>query len=322
MRRALLIGAGVAAMVMSATASPAPAGASANVTAPEAAKAAAAAVAAQPGATPPVAPAVVDQASGSISDASGRVVVSMDPRRAATIRTADGTVLGIGLSNGPLTRPGRLEEGTVVFTDSSRPVATAVQILPSGSVRVLVVLSSAKAGGTFRFPLHLPSGYAAGLEADGSIDIADTNGTTVAGLAPAWARDANGARVASWYSLEGHTLVQHVALTGRTAFPVTADPAFFADCGIVTCTARLDRAQTRNARDAAWIASVGAGFCTFIPVPPAAAACAITVLAATVTFAVAAGRYYENGNCLGIRVSRVGGPVWPVEVGRGSFNCA
>jgi hypothetical protein len=94
-----------------------------------------------------------------------------------------------------------------------------------------------------------------------------------------------------------------------------------ADCGWVTCTIRLDRASTRNARDAAWLISAAGAFCAFAG--PGAAVCAAAIIPPAVTLAVAAGRYYENGNCLGIRFSKPPIPsvAWPTEVKHGSYNC-
>jgi hypothetical protein len=99
-------------------------------------------------------------------------------------------------------------------------------------------------------------------------------------------------------------------------------PAFQADCGWITCTIRLNRATTRNARDAGWLISAAGVFCGFAG--PGAAVCAAAIIPPSVTLAVFAGRYWEEGNCLGIRFSRPPIPsvAWPVRVKHGSYNCS
>lgn len=49
--------------------------------------------------------------------------------------------------------------------------------------------------------------------------------------------------------------------------------------------------------------------------------CGAAIAPAAVVIAVAAGRYYEVGNCLGVRFSKIGGLAWPVEVRKGTYNC-
>lgn len=102
---------------------------------------------------------------------------------------------------------------------------------------------------------------------------------------------------------------------------MVADPSVQADCGWVTCTIRLNRAWTRNARDAAWIIGAAASLCAFIG-GVGAAACGAAVAIPAVAYAVFAGRYYEDGDCLGIRVVKYApGLSYPVRVKRNSYNC-
>ena len=114
--------------------------------------------------------------------------------------------------------------------------------------------------------------------------------------------------------------------TDPTVAPPAAPPANTSwvqgDCRF-TCTIRIDRAQTRNARDASWIIGAAAGACAIVSAGTLALVCGASVAPAAVVLAVAAGRFYENGNCLGIRFLPTPpvSPAWPVEVRKGTYNC-
>lgn len=109
---------------------------------------------------------------------------------------------------------------------------------------------------------------------------------------------------------------------------MVADPAFQGDCGDVTCTVRLDRAQTKNARDVGGLIAIAGGLCAAVSGGTLAAACAAAVAPAAGVLAVAANRYYDNGNCLGVRFIKYPLPwpfpvvvAWPTEVKFGDYNC-
>lgn len=44
---------------------------------------------------------------------------------------------------------------------------------------------------------------------------------------PAWAKDANGESLNSYYKIEGNSLIQVVDFDENTAFPVVADPSWW-----------------------------------------------------------------------------------------------
>lgn len=59
----------------------------------------------------------------------------------------------------------------------------------------------------------------------GFIEIIDKRGEYVGGVAPAWAKDANGTQVPTRYEINGSTLTQIVDHTsGGFAYPIVADP--------------------------------------------------------------------------------------------------
>jgi hypothetical protein len=163
------------------------------------------------------------------------------------------------------------------------------------------------------------------LNADGSVELlATVDGTVVVVgyIAVPWATDASRAAVPTRFVVNGNDLIQVVSHTGAgVTYPVVADPWYQGDCGIVTCTVRLDRAQTRNARDAGWLIAAAGGICAAFSAGTLLIVCAAAIAPVAVVIAVAAGRYYEAGNCLGIRFGRVGGAGWPVQVTRYTYNC-
>jgi hypothetical protein len=103
---------------------------------------------------------------------------------------------------------------------------------------------------------------------------------------------------------------------------VIRSSTFEGSCGLFTCTVRLNRPATRNARDASWVISTAASMCGFIP-PPGNIICGAAVAAGAVIVAVAAGRFYEQGDCLAINFNHPPLPsaAWPSKVSRGDHNC-
>jgi hypothetical protein len=106
---------------------------------------------------------------------------------------------------------------------------------------------------------------------------------------------------------------------------VLSEP-FDADCGLLPphCTIRLNREMTRRARDAAQVGGpIAAAACTRVPVPLVAGVCAAAVAAGSQLLATFASNYYEDGDCLGIKVAAVPTPaVAPTRVKRGDHNCS
>lgn len=61
------------------------------------------------------------------------------------------------------------------------------------------------------------------MEAGGSL-LFTVNGRFVAGLAPAWAVDAAGQPVPTWFEVEGNSIIQVVEHDASYSYPVVADP--------------------------------------------------------------------------------------------------
>lgn len=184
----------------------------------------------------------------------------------------------------------------------------------------MVTVFETRAATQFAFRLSAGAGTSLTANSDGGIDVLDATGVVVAVVAKPWAVDAVGRSLPTYFRVEGQTVVQIVQTHGA-AFPVVADPWVQGDCGIISCTVRLDRAATRNARDAGWLIGAAGGPCAVISAGTLAIVCGAAIAPAAVVLAVAAGRDYENGNCLGIRFYVAGGVGWPTEVKRNTYNC-
>lgn len=62
------------------------------------------------------------------------------------------------------------------------------------------------------------------LTETGVVVITDGAGNFAGGVAPAWAKDANGNAIATHYEISGDTLTQVVDHSGTDAYPIVADP--------------------------------------------------------------------------------------------------
>jgi len=105
----------------------------------------------------------------------------------------------------------------------------------TGGFRALVNIKDANAPREYRFPVNGPAGshlrtfaeLFGGGNDTGEVFLLDAANRLITGFEAAWAKDANGAPVATRYRLEGNTLVQVVDFDQHTAFPVVADPTFW-----------------------------------------------------------------------------------------------
>ncbi|MFG3281564.1 hypothetical protein [Streptomyces sp. NPDC048111] len=113
--------------------------------------------------------------------------------------------------------------GTVFYPDAAPSADIAVQPTRAGA-RALVNIKSAAAAHDYRYDLTLPKGATLTPEDDGGVLIQAADGAVIGEVATPWARDAAGKPVATQYRVEGQRLIQHVAFTEASAFPVVADP--------------------------------------------------------------------------------------------------
>ena len=139
-------------------------------------------------------------------------------------------------------------------------VPTAVEILSDNSnvklftretedrslFAALLVIDNQDAPTEYRFEDAVPDGSTAELRPDGSVQFFDADGYESGGIAAPWALDANGEEVPTRYSLDGTTLIQSVDHQGA-AYPVAADPAWFAVIALAVRLAAPTAAAVLNA---------------------------------------------------------------------------
>jgi hypothetical protein len=244
-------------------------------------------------------------------DSSGQIVIDA---------AAGADAFAVGLPDVDASAAKVTDDGTVVYS-SGGAVDLAVQSNGS-SARIHTVLNDATApsGYTYTFTGATPV-----LQEDGTVLLtAESDGMSVdfAAIEVPWAYGADGQPVPTSYRVEGDVVVQELDLTGDVAYPIVADPWIQGDCGIVTCTVRFDRATTRNIRDGSGLTSIAGGIVTIF-----SGGILLPVVGVISGFlganAIIAGRYYENGNCFGIKIVPGGvvNPWWPTQVTKNTYNC-
>ena len=267
-----------------------------------------------------------DSNSALIERVNGATVtIPKDPSIGVTVSTPSGQRIDLDLPNASSAYDAKTtDSGTAVYADPASDSAVAVQATTGGGLRALITLSSKEAKTDYTFHLRVPNGYRLQLDPDGSAQVVNIKDPTdgLAFINRPWARDAKGVAIPTSYSVSGNKLIQHVATTSSTTYPVVADPWVQGDCGWVTCTIRFDRASTRNARDAGWLIGAAAGMCAVLTGGILAVVCGAAIGPSAVIIAVYAGRYYESGNCLQIKVTKSWpAAAWPGSVKRGTRNC-
>jgi len=133
--------------------------------------------------------------------------------------------------------------GLAVFGNGADS-AFALSTTATGANAGYVVIASQAAPTTYQFQLTVDGRPAAlRLAAEGAVDVLDSTGKVVNSIAPAWAKGADDAAIATSYSVAGNILTQTVEHRGAS-YPVVADPLI--RCDGLWCTAMLSRAETRQ----------------------------------------------------------------------------
>lgn len=133
------------------------------------------------------------------------------------------------------------ENGTVIYGSKDKNVSIAVQALSDeqdgiifDAVRTMITIENANAPKKYSFDFELPNGYSLVKDYDyedeydnwdcGAIYVVDEKNEVVSTIDPAWAKDAKGNNVYTYYEVKGNTLVQHVDFDANSVFPIVADP--------------------------------------------------------------------------------------------------
>jgi hypothetical protein len=264
--------------------------------------------------------AEISGAAPAIATPSDGVDVPERAREGIVVDTTGGEV-EMGL---PASGDAARIDGAAVFDGAGADNQLVVEPVVNGA-RAMIAITGADAPAQYRFSIAGATRLA--KAADGSVNVYDAAGDAldipVATIEPAWANDARGNDLQTSYDIDATTLIQTVRFDADAAFPITADPTVSGSCGWVHCTMRLNRAATRNARDAGWLITFAAGACGVVTGGAAAVACAAAIAPAAGVVAVFAGRYYVAGNCLAINFTHPPFPpvAWPSQVKRHDHNC-
>lgn len=154
--------------------------------------------------------------------------------------------------------------GTIVYDSEKEDVSITVQAVQEeqngivfDAVRTMVTIENEKAPKEYSFKFNLPEKYKMVKdtdydEGDGALDtnsvyILDENNEIVNTIDPAWAKDANGNDVETYYVINGSELIQRVEFDKDTEFPVVADPTSHPTR---TCAYALYKNKVKRIRDA------------------------------------------------------------------------
>ncbi|MBR0457224.1 MAG: hypothetical protein Q4A65_02855 [Bacillota bacterium] len=169
------------------------------------------------------------------------------------------------------------DNGTVIYDPNNGDVAFGVQALAEEkdnehweALRVLVEIATADAGKEFVYKYTLPEGcklikaeawYKSfilpnlGKDANrddyytpGEIYIIDSKGNVMETIDPAWAYDACGTSIPTYYKIRGTELVQIVDFNKKTVFPIVADPT---NHPVKYTTVTLNESAVKKLRDKA-----------------------------------------------------------------------
>jgi hypothetical protein len=169
--------------------------------------------------------------------------------------------------------------------------AFALSSAQTGGNAGYVVISGPTAPDAYRFAFTVDGRPAVlRLAADGGVEVYSAAGAFVNSIVPAWAKDANGAAVATSYSVSRNILTQRVSHAGA-AYPVVADPRV--RCDGLWCTLELTRNETRLMAASALSPGIA---CRFLG--PGAGACAALLISGWAQANIALSR----GQCTGVRV--------------------
>lgn len=140
------------------------------------------------------------------------------------LSTGDFT-LNISLPNANTARPGQsLSEGSIAYP-SDGDSANAV-VPTEGGVQLLSIIENSTASEEYAYQLAFPAEYHLETTADGGAQIVDGQGAQKVVFEPAWAKDASGQDIPTFYSVDGNTLTQVVEHQSAddVVYPIVADP--------------------------------------------------------------------------------------------------
>ena len=178
-----------------------------------------------------------DAAADVPANASGRdaikttqqgvgISVPNDPSSKMTIAGRNGKISVDLPFSGSAAKAASSHSGTVTF-DNKNSSSTTPIARGDGSTQINTVINDAKAPKRYTYKMKVPQG--AKIEQKANSILVTKNGKLVAGIAPAWAKDAKGKSVPTHYEVKGDAVTQVVDHSDKFTYPVVADPWLGAD---------------------------------------------------------------------------------------------
>lgn len=130
------------------------------------------------------------------------------------------------------TTPEISKNGTITYTnETSEDANIALQPTKDG-IRSLITINNSSASKEYTFVFNIPKSSKLitakeylGSEFDTKeVYVLNKDNIITSIIDPAWAKDANGSNVPTYYRVEGNKLIQVVEFTKNNAFPIVADP--------------------------------------------------------------------------------------------------
>ncbi|MGP5397692.1 hypothetical protein [Arthrobacter rhombi] len=181
--------------------------------------------------------------------------VPLDARSAITIEdTSENVAASISLPFSAKTDEAtQLADGTPVF-DHENGASTVPVVKSDGSVQITTVIDDKTAPTRYDYETSVLGAASIKEIENGSLAFLDEEGEFLAGIAPAWAKDATGKDVPTRYQVRGMTVVQIVDhdKIADVEYPVIADPWLGVDLFSKTYLGTKNRQLTINARKSAW----------------------------------------------------------------------
>lgn len=110
------------------------------------------------------------------------------------------------------------------YFGSEEGVATTASIRDGSSIQFHSVISGPESSTLVKYDINIVEGGDIDIDEEGFVSIVNSDGDLIAGVAPAWAKDASGADVPTWYEVRDGSLVQVIQHNEGYQYPVVADP--------------------------------------------------------------------------------------------------
>jgi hypothetical protein len=232
-----------------------------------------------------------------------------DPAEGVTVTGGEGAPdLDLGLPLPAGSEAVEQSAARTVYQAAGDQWSLVVEQPDASTLRATMVIDGPDAPTSFPFDLGLAGGASLLPQDDGTVAVLDADGEINLVVQAPWGRDANGADIPTHFTVDGTVLTQHVE-HGGAAYPVQADPEF--TWGNVTGTVYFNRDETlRVSRDYFYVALALGYACPNAP-------CKVVVAAQSGNIQAAAGRFYNQGDCIKVKIP---GAI-PYRLEAGTRNC-